>query len=210
MKVSEKRAETSCCTDTSCTSSKQTVKVLEKTTPCCETDKESSSDPIPNPEGQKPARQTIESFTYQVQGMDCPSCAATIEKSLHTVNGIETVKVNYSAGKMTVGVSDSAVADQIPIQVKKLGFETNAVETKKNGQVYRVDGMDCGACAVTIEKHLLKNSAVQNVKVNFSTGKMQILHTAQDKEIIQEVERAGFQASLVTKERKTEEKKKTE
>ncbi|MBT2583228.1 heavy metal translocating P-type ATPase [Planococcus sp. ISL-109] len=208
MKVSEKPSETSCCTDTSCTSSKQTVKVLEKTTPCCETDKDRSSEPTPNPEGQKPTEPSIETFTYQVQGMDCPSCAATIEKSLHTVNGIETVKVNYSAGKMTVGVSDSAVADQIPMQVKKLGFETNAVETKKNGQVYRVDGMDCGACAATIEKHLSKNPAVQNVKVNFSTGKMQILHTAQDEEIIQEVERAGFQASLVTKERKTEEKNK--
>ncbi|MBT2571168.1 heavy metal translocating P-type ATPase [Planococcus sp. ISL-110] len=208
MKVAEKQAETSCCKDTSCTSSKQPVEILEKATPCCETNKESSSDPTPNPEEQNPARQTIESFTYQVQGMDCPSCAATIEKSLSTLKGIETVNVNYSAGKMTVGVSDAAMADQIPRQVKKLGFETNAVETKKNGQVYRVDGMDCGACAATIEKHLSKNPSVQNVKVNFSTGKMQILHTAQDKEIIQEVARAGFQASLVTKERKIEEKNK--
>ncbi|EIM06267.1 heavy metal-transporting P-type ATPase [Planococcus antarcticus DSM 14505] len=208
MKVSEKQAETSCYTDTSCASSKQTVKVLEKTTSCCETDKDKSSDPTTHFKEQKPAGPSIEAFTYQIQGMDCPSCAATIEKSLHTVKGIETVKVNYSAGKMTVGVSDSAIADQIPRQVKKLGFETNAVETKKNGQIYRIDGMDCGACAVTIEKHLSKNPAVQNVKVNFSTGKMQILHTAKDKEIIQEVERAGFQASLVTKERKIEEKNK--
>ncbi|AQU79527.1 heavy metal translocating P-type ATPase [Planococcus faecalis] len=208
MKVSEKQAETSCCTDTSCTSSKQPMTIQEKNIPCCETDNDSINNIGTEPKEQKPTEQSIETFTYMVQGMDCPSCAATIEKSLNTVKGIETVNINYSAGKMRVGVSNSSIADQIPMQVKKLGFETNIVETKKIGQVYRVDGMDCGACAVTIEKHLARNPAVQNVKVNFSTGKMQILHTAQDKEIIKEVERAGFHASLVSKERKIEEKNK--
>ncbi|EGA90689.1 cadmium-translocating P-type ATPase [Planococcus donghaensis MPA1U2] len=210
MKVSEKdtEAKTDCCSGPSCSSTEQLEETSEKTSSCCGTDQSTLGNGAASVEEQKPVGQTIDSLTYQVQGMDCPSCAATIEKSLNAIKGIETVKVNYSAGKMTIGVSDSSVADQIPIQVKKLGFETDAVEKKTDGQVYRVEGMDCGACAATIEKHLSKNSAVQNVKVNFSTGKMQILHTAQDKEIIQEVERAGFKASLISKERKIEEKNK--
>ncbi|MBU9673377.1 cadmium-translocating P-type ATPase [Planococcus sp. CP5-4] len=206
MKVSEKQTETSCCTGPSCTSTNQTEEIPEKTSSCCGTDKGSSNDAIMNAEEQKMAGQTLDSFTYQIRGMDCPSCAATIEKNLHTVKGIESVNVNYSAGKLRVDVSDSSVIDQIPIQVKKLGFEADAIETKKDGQVYRVDGMDCGSCAATIEKHLSKNPSVEHVKVNFSTGKMQILHTAEDKEIIQEVERAGFQASLISKDKKIEEK----
>lgn len=43
---------------------------------------------------------------------------------------------------------------------------------------YRVHGMDCSACAVTIEKGLSKLKDIAAVKVNFSTGKMQVAATS--------------------------------
>lgn len=199
MKVSEKETGAACCEST-----KQADKIPEKSSSCCGADHHAQTEATGAIE-QAP-NGTIESLNYQIRGMDCPSCAATIEKSLKTIDGIEAVRVNYSAGKMTVGISDRSVADQIPRQVKKLGFETDALETKQDGQNYRIEGMDCGSCAATIEKHLSKNPSVEHVKVNFSTGKMHIAHTTEDKEIIQEVERAGFQASLISKDRKAEEK----
>ncbi|MBY3621054.1 cadmium-translocating P-type ATPase [Acinetobacter sp. CUI P1] len=56
--------------------------------------------------------------------------------------------------------------------------------------------MDCSACAVTLEKHLRKIPAVREVNVNFSTGKMQIDHELTNQEVVKEVNKAGFTATL--------------
>ncbi|WP_019413830.1 heavy metal translocating P-type ATPase [Paenisporosarcina sp. TG20] len=170
--------EDNCCTDQGCTSSKVETNHL-------------------NSEKNK-IEPSLASFEYRIKGMDCPSCALTIEKSLAKVNGIESVSVNYSVGKMTVGVSDPTMSVEIPKQVHKLGFEAQSLDTKKKSQTYKVEGMDCGSCAATIEKHLSKNPTVQEVRVNFSTGKMKIVHESTDKQIIKEVEKAGFRASLAS------------
>ncbi|PFL64955.1 heavy metal translocating P-type ATPase [Bacillus cereus] len=63
-------------------------------------------------------------------------------------------------------------------------------------QTYLLDGMDCGACALTIEKHLQNVSGVEEVRVNFATGKMHIRHDRDVDDIIKEVSNAGFGASL--------------
>ncbi len=133
---------------------------------------------------------------FNVKGMDCPSCAATIEKGLQKMNGVQSVSVQYGTGKMTVAAENEALYDQIPKHIRKLGFEADPVDRHKNKQTYKIDGMDCGSCAMTIEKHLSRNPAVQDVQVQFSTGKMHIQHTTSPKEIIKEVGRAGFQASM--------------
>lgn len=151
------------------------------------------------------SKPSIHRLDYQIKGMDCPSCAATIEKSLNKVKGIETVQVNYSAGKMTVGLSDSSMSEQIQKHVKKLGFEAQSLHSKKNSQTYLIGGMDCAACAATVEKHLSRNPNVEDVRVNFSTGKMQIVHSINEQQIVKEVERAGFNASLASNKVKTEE-----
>jgi Cd2+/Zn2+-exporting ATPase len=68
---------------------------------------------------------------------------------------------------------------------------------------YRIQGMDCGACATTIENHLKKNTNVKNVSVNFSTGKMKIEHENPVEDIIKEVQKAGYKASLSSNKRST-------
>jgi Cd2+/Zn2+-exporting ATPase len=41
-------------------------------------------------------------------------------------------------------------------------------------KTYQVTGMDCGGCALTIEKAVAKLPGIQSAKVNFSTGKMAV------------------------------------
>lgn len=159
---------------------------------CCSTE-ESGNEQVDSGSSQPAGQKNME---FKIIGMDCPSCAATIEKGLQKTKGIQSVRVNFGTGKMAVGADDSSVFDQIPNQVRKLGFESEPLGKNKNMQTYKIEGMDCGSCAMTIEKHLSKNPNVQEVKVNFSTGKMQIDHTTNQKEIIKEVQRAGFDASL--------------
>ncbi|MBF0706789.1 cadmium-translocating P-type ATPase (plasmid) [Alkalihalobacillus hwajinpoensis] len=172
----------------------------ESSSTCC-SNRENKNEQIDavnsEPKGQKPVE-------YKIDGMDCPSCAATIEKGLQKIKGIQWVQVNYGTGKMTVSANDRSVYNLVPDQVHKLGFKAEPLGKTKNMQTYKIEGMDCGSCAMTIEKHLSRNSNVQDVQVNFSTGKMQIDHTTNQNEIIKEVQRAGFDASLDSISNKSE------
>ena len=85
--------------------------------------------------------------------------------------------------------SDSSCEDPSPL--------LNTQKISGDGvQTYLVEGMDCGACALTIEKHLHNVSGVEEVRVNFATGKMHIRHDRNVDDIIKEVSNAGFEATL--------------
>ena len=59
---------------------------------------------------------------------------------------------------------------------------------------YRVHGMDCAACAITIEKGLSKLKDIDEVKVNFSTAKMQVAASNADAfiPIESEIKKLGY------------------
>lgn len=69
-----------------------------------------------------------------------------------------------------------------------------------NSTEYRIQGMDCPSCAVTIEKSLKKLKGVQSVEVHFSTSKLNIAATAEPNLIMREVRRVGFDISPIDEE----------
>ncbi|WP_110113902.1 heavy metal translocating P-type ATPase [Bacillus sp. CGMCC 1.16541] len=173
-------------------------KTLDATSSCCST---SHNQPgLVNSTGPKAA--------YRVYGMDCPSCAMTIEKSIRTLRDIEDVTINYNTGKMEVAASLESAFLVVPSQVEKLGFTIEPIQENKRMKTYRVEGMDCGACAKTLENHLRTLSHVKEVNVSFATGKMQIEHESSVDDVVKEVAKAGYTATLITRNRQKEEVKK--
>ncbi|RDZ17444.1 heavy metal translocating P-type ATPase [Priestia megaterium] len=142
-----------------------------------------------------------ETAEYRVYGMDCPSCAATIEKSLKTLNDIQHVTLNYNTGKLQVAAASESALSLIPTSVEKLGFNIEPIQSNKKMKTYLIEGMDCAACANTIVNHLKTVPAVKDVRVNFSTGKAQVEHDNEADDIIKEVSKAGYTATLVTSSR---------
>ncbi len=142
-----------------------------------------------------------ETAEYRVYGMDCPSCAATIEKSLKTLNDIQHVAINYNTGKLQVAAASESALSLIPNSVERLGFSIEPIQSNKKMKTYLIEGMDCAACANTIVNHLKTVPAVKDVRVNFSTGKAQIEHDNEADDIIKEVSKAGYTATLVTSSR---------
>ncbi|WP_441007576.1 heavy metal translocating P-type ATPase [Terribacillus saccharophilus] len=137
---------------------------------------------------------------YAVSGMDCGACAKTIEKSVSKMQGVQLVEVQFSTGKMKVVTTDEGVLREIPRTVSKLGYGAEQIHSRKDKcEIYLVGGMDCGACAKTIENHLRTIPEVERVEVNFSTGKMNIEHTSDQEVIIREVKKAGYTAALASK-----------
>ncbi|WP_144644518.1 heavy metal translocating P-type ATPase [Priestia megaterium] len=142
-----------------------------------------------------------ETAEYRVYGMDCPSCAATIEKSLKTLSDIQHVAINYNTGKLQVAAASESALSFIPNSVERLGFSIEPIQSNKKMKTYMIEGMDCAACANTIVNHLKTVPAVKDVRVNFSTGKAQIEHDNEADDIIKEVSKAGYTATLVTSSR---------
>ncbi|SDX19077.1 Cd2+/Zn2+-exporting ATPase [Marininema mesophilum] len=188
------KKETSCCSGS--------PSIPDKPSSCCYT----STQPNPKPEGipsccegsssicehHEITQQTIE---IRVQGMDCPSCAKTIEKSIVQLPGVAEVQVHYSAGKMRIK-GDAPNQDVILRQLKRLGFTGIWPEAEQpNTQTFYVEGMDCGSCAQSIEKHLRVLPWVDTVNVHFSTGKMHLVHSGTTAAIQQEVAKVGYRAT---------------
>ncbi|MED3785799.1 heavy metal translocating P-type ATPase [Peribacillus frigoritolerans] len=181
---SEKKQET-----TNCCSSNTTIKEDETlvNTSCCSSNEQQT---ISN------SLTFGEKMAYRVHGMDCPACAKTIEKGLSILKDIAEVKVNYNTAKMQVAASHLDAFIPIESEIKKLGYSIEPLDQKGNTKTFEIAGMDCGSCAKSIEKHLNTLSTVKNVSVNFSTGKMKIEHSDSDENIISEVSKIGFKASL--------------
>lgn len=167
-----------------------------KTDSCCQDDTCCGEVPAEKTDSITPLTGKINEF--RVQGMDCPACARTIEKSLGKVKGVNQVNVNYSTGKMQIAIEDDSVLESIPSHMNKIGFMVEPLVQNGNGQTFKIEGMDCGACAVTLEKHMKNLSNVKEVSVNFSTGKMQITHGMDVEEVLKEVSKIGYQASLIS------------
>lgn len=55
------------------------------------------------------------------------------------------------------------------------GDEPDLSEVTGHKLEFRVHGMDCPACALTIEKSIGQLEHIKNVSVNYSTGKMQVV-----------------------------------
>ncbi|MEN1966645.1 heavy metal translocating P-type ATPase [Lentibacillus sp. N15] len=139
---------------------------------------------------------------YHIIGMDCPSCALTIEKGLRGLDNIQEVKINYNTAKLQVIGHTTQAFASIENIVQKLGYTAEPIEQNKHVRTYEVTGMDCGSCAKSIENHLNTIPAVNSVQVHFSTGKMKIEHDNTVDDIVAEVSKLGYKASLITESHK--------
>lgn len=171
----------------SCCSSEE---VIEKKQSCCRSEAVAVG---------APGIASAEMVEYRVLGMDCPSCAASIEKGLGKLKNIEDIKVNYNTGKLRFMGNKETNLEHVEDVVQKLGFKVEPLEQNKNVRIYHVEGMDCSSCAKSIENHLNTIPGVNSVSVHFSTGKLKAEHENSVEEIISEVSKIGFRASLSSK-----------
>ncbi|GAE42368.1 heavy metal translocating P-type ATPase [Bacillus mycoides] len=161
--------ESSCCSGENTTIKED---ITKETSSCCSSKKEIPIIPITK---ETSCCSSNNDSTKIENSSSCCSSELALEK--------EQTKSNSSC------CSDNSCEDPSP-----------SLDTQKilgdGVQTYLVEGMDCGACALTIEKHLQNVSGVKEVRVNFANGKMHIRHDRDMDDIIKEVSNAGFGASL--------------
>ncbi len=182
----KKEKQTSCYQTSSCSDSSPTPvkeKVTRETSSCCSSQKQT-----PIVLNVKKASCCSSTDTVKTEDNSSDTCCGPKpEKVSSCCSSAHTIQKEEVTPK-TSCCSDSSCEDPSPHDTQKV--------TGDGVQTYLVEGMDCGACALTIEKHLQNVTGVQEVRVSFATGKMHIRHDRDVDDIIKEVSNAGFGASL--------------
>ncbi|CCG88950.1 zinc/cadmium/mercury/lead-transporting ATPase [Erwinia piriflorinigrans] len=94
------------------------VTAISADTPCCGDTACSPADP-PEEEGDRRA-QTVR-FSWQVQGMDCPSCAQKVETAVKNLANVSAARVVFTSEKLLVDASND-VRSQVEQAVARIGF----------------------------------------------------------------------------------------
>ena len=155
---------------------------------CCDTGSCSKKVTINRPKAMIKKNQTI----IKSKGVCCDTGSCNKKVKTNLSNKTVNIKKISPKPKSSCCQDDSCCSDGVQNNVDREPL-------KGNVQSYVIEGMDCGVCAQTLEKHLKGLSYVKQVTVNFSTGKMQIVHEGKDEDIIKEIKKAGYSGYLITK-----------
>jgi Cd2+/Zn2+-exporting ATPase len=151
---------------------------------------------------------SLKTQLLQVDGMDCGSCAKTIEASLQQLNGVMEASVSFATAKVKV-FYDSDILDTSGIIncITALGYTVKPLHHHDHEHLEvastleaKVGGMDCGSCAKTVEVGLQQIAGVLQASVSFGSGRMQVSYNPQqvDEEIIYgRVRSLGYTVELI-------------
>ncbi|MFS2221748.1 zinc/cadmium/mercury/lead-transporting ATPase [Pantoea sp. B65] len=95
---------------------------------CCQ-DGACASGDSPDDEGDRPPAG--ERFSWQVSGMDCPSCARKIETAVSRLAGVNEVRVLYATEKLVVNAG-SDISKDVEQAVKQAGFTLKSSQSGQN------------------------------------------------------------------------------
>ena len=141
-----------------------------------------------------------------ITGMTCANCVATIERNLNKLDGVDQASVNLSSERATVGFdSKRLVLNDIISKVRKAGYDIAFAEAefllKRLGDVNDVH---------RLEVAIKKVEGIQDVKVNLTTGKMNVTYIptlVTQSELRQKISGAGFEAVILGEEGEDAEEK---
>ncbi|XP_017781998.1 PREDICTED: copper-transporting ATPase 1 isoform X2 [Nicrophorus vespilloides] len=165
---------------------------------------------------------TEEVLKISIIGMTCQSCVKSIEGTIGSKPGINSIKVDLQEKNAIVSYDPNQLEPQdIADAIEDMGFEAPLpLLVSEYGvsqcEVY-IDGMTCNSCVQTIEGMISTNEGVKEIKVNLQ-GKQGIIKYVSSiitpEEISEQINDMGFDAyvksvdgKIVEREKDSEEKK---
>ena len=125
-------------------------------------------------------------------GMTCASCAATVEKALSELSGVQKANVNLASEKASVEYNPDKVTASMMIRaISDAGY---GVALEK--ATFNIGGMTCASCASHVEKALVDVKGVVSAFVNLATEKATVEFLpgeATTADLRNAVESAGYQ-----------------
>jgi Zn2+/Cd2+-exporting ATPase len=102
------------------------------------------------------ARRDPATCDLRVGGMDCASCAATVERALKALEGVADVHVDVVGGKVRVGYADGKLArGDLAGAIRRVGYTVEDEDDRTSRRAaFAVEGLCCATEARLIEGKL--------------------------------------------------------
>jgi Zn2+/Cd2+-exporting ATPase len=152
--------------------------------------------------GEVPERTgPIISSRLLVAGLDCPDCAAKVEKAIKRIPGVGNATIVFPVGRLSVEYDPQQTGiTQVLDKIKKLGYEAREdnPKTAESSQTtdFCIIGMDCPDCAAKLEKRIGRVPGVETAQVNFGASKMTVVHSGPAAEILSTIEKMGYSGKV--------------
>lgn len=135
-----------------------------------------------------------------IKGLDCPDCAAKVEKAVKMIPGVSRATLAFPLGKLNVAFDAAQTGiEEILEKVQTLGYDAQW-EAGDGGDNHsttlRIAGMDCADCAAKLERHISSLPGVQKVNVNFGASKLTVTHQCPVQEIIDTIRNMGYEGEI--------------
>ncbi len=136
--------------------------------------------------------EDMQRVSLSVEGMNCASCVARVEKAISAVPGVVSASVNLATERADVRFDETAKPSEIIKAIENLGY--GAVEdTLELG----IEGMSCASCVGRVEKALKGVPGVVEANVNLASERASIRLVkglASSDMLLEAVRGAGYEA----------------
>ncbi|MDD5590998.1 MAG: heavy metal translocating P-type ATPase [Dehalococcoidales bacterium] len=139
------------------------------------------------------SRKSEKAHIY-ITGMTCANCAATVEKGLAGIHGVEQASVNFASEKAFIEYDPAKVSlTKIKHTIDQLGY---GVATKK--YILPVGEMTCASCVARVKQALLSVPGVVSASVNLASQKatVEFIEGTELADLRRAVKEAGYELGL--------------
>jgi len=138
----------------------------------------------------------LQHLDLPIVGMNCASCAVTVEKSIKGMPGVARASVNFSGEKASIDYdpkqTDLALIAKV---INSTGYRVGGTTVE-----FGIRGMSCASCVNRIETALRETPGVLKASVNLSTEQAQVTYLpdlVDTQKLIKAIESTGYKAHLL-------------
>ncbi|MDD4081229.1 MAG: cation transporter, partial [Eubacteriales bacterium] len=96
----------------------------------------------------------METKQFDIQGMHCASCAASVEKRAGALPGVQEASVNLATEKLQIRYDPGEFTlDALKREIDGLGYVFVAPQVESSVTI-PIEGMHCASCAQAVEREL--------------------------------------------------------
>jgi Cd2+/Zn2+-exporting ATPase len=137
------------------------------------------------------------SCTLEVAGMDCGSCAASVDRALRSLEGVQDVRVDVVGGRVTVEYTEGKLAHgDLSSAITRVGYRVKD-DTAVRREVFEVEGMDCADEVRLIEGKLGNLPGVARLGFDVVNRRLTVEGEITAAEVEHVVAQLGMRALLV-------------
>lgn len=141
---------------------------------------------------------STQTITLPIIGMTCANCAATIERSVRKLQGIQKADVNFAAERINLTYDDAKVGvTDIAQRIHQAGYVVPGEKLE-----LAIIGMTCASCISTVTRTLRNVAGVTEAVVSFASERASVTLQpgVQPETLIVALEKVGYRAVLVSNE----------